>query len=73
MTAAAVLDLLGQLRRHAQVFDRYRAVMPGGTVKGVALDDALAAVAVHGGHVDRAELWLLPSGVELLTAWRAVD
>ncbi len=70
MTAAHVLDLLAELRRHAQVFPRYRANLPAGAVKGVALANALAAVAEHGGSVEQSEVWLLPHGGEVLTPWQ---
>lgn len=66
---AHVLDLLAELRRHAQVFPRYRASLPHGSVKGISLTDALAAVAEHGGSVERSEVWLLPTGHEVLGPW----
>ncbi len=61
--------LLAELRCRALVFDRYRAAMGHGTVKGIAVTQALAAVETHGGHVDRSEIWLLPSEHEVLGPW----
>jgi hypothetical protein len=69
VTAPHVLDLLAELCQHAIAFPRYRAVLPAGTVKGIPLDAALAAVAEHGGHVEHAEVWLLPTRHEVLGPW----
>lgn len=60
--------LLGLLRQHAQVYPRYRAVVPDATVK-LGLDEARAAVAEFGGHVEQSEVWILPGGYELLGPW----
>lgn len=66
--------LLGELRYHAEVYDRHRVVFADGTVKeGIALADALAAAARHGGRVDHAELWSLPGGYELLGPWTPIQ
>lgn len=67
-----VLDALAELRTHAQVFDRYRAVLPDGTIKGIAMTDAANAVVRHDGRVDRSEAWLLPGGFEVLGPWTPV-
>ncbi|GGM53647.1 hypothetical protein GCM10007977_064040 [Dactylosporangium sucinum] len=62
--------LLDELAEHAAVAAiRYRAVTPIGTIKGIALHDALGAVAEHGGRVDQAEVWALPTGHEVLGPW----
>lgn len=65
--------LLGELRYHAQVFDRYRAVLPDSTVKGISLTAALAAVARHGGVVEKSEIWALPNGGEYLGPWKPIQ
>jgi hypothetical protein len=64
--------LLGELRYHADVYDRYRAVLPHGTVKGLSLTAALAAVAKYGGRVEHSEVWLLPNGVGVLGPWEPI-
>lgn len=69
-----ILQLLAELRDHADVYARYRVVHADGSViKGVALTDALNAAAKHGGRVDRAELWSLPGGYEVLTPWAPIN
>jgi hypothetical protein len=68
-----LLQALADVHGHADVFQRYRAVLPHGTVKGVALTDALQAVATHGGRVDGSEVWLLPSGHEVLGPWNPIQ
>ncbi|MER7280358.1 hypothetical protein ABT369_38575 [Dactylosporangium sp. NPDC000244] len=67
-----LMQALADLHEHADVFTRYRAVLPHGTVKGVSLTDALNAVAEHGGRAERSEAWLLPSGHELLCPWEPI-
>jgi DNA-binding XRE family transcriptional regulator len=63
----ALLDELGEHALVAAV--RYRAVTPHGAVKGVSLRDAQLAVAEHGGQVEHAEVWLLPTKHEVLGPW----
>lgn len=63
----ALLDELGDHSLVAAV--RYRAATPIGTVKGLSLLDAQLAVAEHGGHVEQAELWLLPTRHKVLGPW----
>jgi hypothetical protein len=65
--------LLGELRYHAQVYDRYRAVLPDTTIKGISLTAALAAVAKHGGTVEKSEIWALPGGGAYLAPWKPIQ
>jgi hypothetical protein len=60
--------LLRELRYHATVLPRYRAVMPHATAK-LGLDEARTAVTQYGGHVEQSEVWVLPDGWELLGPW----
>lgn len=62
--------LLEELGDHAVIADvRYRAVTPHGAVKGLSLQSAQLAVAEHGGTVEHAEIWLLPTRHEVLGPW----
>lgn len=63
--------LLDEVADHCLVAAvRYRACTPHGTVKGLSLHDAQSAVAEHGGTVEHAEIWLLPTGHEVLGPWQ---
>lgn len=65
--------LLAELRNHAKVCERWRAVLPGhGLVKGISESDA-RRLAAAGGTVERAELWVLPGGYQVLTRWVPAD
>lgn len=63
----ALLDELGEHAVVAAV--RYRAVTPYGQLKGISLSEAQTAVAEHGGQVEHAEAWLLPTRHEVLGPW----
>lgn len=66
--------LLDELADHSVLAAvRYRAVTPYGTVKGLSEHDALAAVAEHGGTVEHAEVWLLPTRHEVLGPWLSLS
>lgn len=62
--------LLDELSEHASVTAvRCRAVTPAGAVEGVSSHDAQLAVAEFGGRVEHQEVWLLPTGHEVLGPW----
>lgn len=65
--------LLAELRQHADIVTRYRAVLPHTTVKGVSVTDALQLVAKYGGRGDRQEVWVFPTEHELLGPWTPIQ
>ncbi|GAA2608454.1 hypothetical protein GCM10010399_44110 [Dactylosporangium fulvum] len=66
--------LLGELRYHAQVVPRHRAVLPGRSpVKGLSEDAARDLARSFGGHVERSEVWVLPDDWELLGPWERLS
>jgi hypothetical protein len=72
MAVVKLGDLARATRRAFEVVaeaERWKVVIPGGTLKGITETDARRIAAEHGGEVYRSTVTLYADGSELLRPW----